>query len=209
MSSFRDRTQAGEQLAVLVGARNFPHPVVLALPRGGVPVAQPIAQSLNCPLDVIVVRKLGVPGQEEVGFGAISEDNVRVLNDSIINSLSLDDSVINHIALQQQDVLNTRLSSIRKFLAQIDLHDKTAIIVDDGIATGIDAKAACIVARQRGAAKVVVAVPAAPTDWRETLGDVADEYIAVVESDAFAGVGAFYEDFSQVTDNEVLALLQK
>ena len=205
---FRDRTDAGRRLVdALRDYANRRDVVVIGLPRGGVAVAAVVARALAAPLDVIVVRKLGVPSHEELGLGAIAEDGVAVFNEEVRALSGVSDAEVQEIIGRQQQVLEQRLERVRAIRPEVTLRDRTVIIVDDGIATGIDARAACRVARTRGAAKIVLAVPAAPADWKERLAGEADEFVACIEERDFMAVGQFYDDFSAVTDEEFLALL--
>lgn len=204
---FANRADAGRRLAKRVVDLHPADPVVVGLPRGGVPVAAEVAAVLQCPLDVIVVRKLGVPGHEELGFAAIAEDGVTVVNDAVVVGEGVSRADETAEERRQRDTLDRRVTSIRAHHVAVPLAGKSVIVVDDGIATGIDARAACRVARLRGASQVVLAVPVAPAGWQDELGGEADVFVAVHEPATFGGVGQFYEDFTQVTDEEVLALL--
>lgn len=205
--TFRDRVDAGRQLAAALASERVRQPVVIGLPRGGVPVAREVAQALHAPLDVIVVRKLGVPGHEELGMGAISEDDVVVFNQDVIDSGGIGKEAVDAALARERRTLDARRDSIRAAHAPVPLKGRTVIVVDDGIATGVDARAACRVARSRGAARVVLAVPVAPADWRERLAREADAFVAVEEDPFFAAVGAYYDDFSPTSDDEVLQCL--
>ena len=204
---FRDRADAGRQLAAKLTAYAEQHPVVIGLPRGGVPVAAEVAHALHAPLDVIVVRKLGTPGNPELGFGAVSEEDVVVFNHEVIRHAGLWQSDIDRTIARERIELQRRLMLLRERHRQIPLKGQTVIIVDDGIATGIDARAACRVARARGAARVVLAMPVAPDDWTITLEREADAFVAVHEDRALGAVGAFYDDFTQVDDDVVARCL--
>lgn len=204
---FRDRVDAGRRLGRLLRPVALQDPVVLGLPRGGVPVAREVADALGAPLDVIVVRKIGVPGHEELGLGAIAEDGIVVFNEDIKASVDVPEDVLADALAEQRRTLASRLAGIRAVHPPVPLAGRTAIIVDDGLATGIDARAACRVARARGAGRVVLAVPVAPDDWRSRLAGEADLLIAVEEAVDFMAVGQFYEEFPQTSDAEVLAAL--
>ena len=205
---FRDRVDAGEQLAAKLVAYAGQSVVVIGLPRGGIPVAREVAKALHAPLDVIVVRKLGTPGNQELGFGAVSEEEVVVFNHDLIRSLGIWQSDIDRTIARERQELTRRLNGIRSRYAQQVLKDRVVIVVDDGIATGIDAKAACRVARARGAKLVVLATPVAPSDWKATMEREADVLVAVHEDPLFMAVGAYYEDFTQVSDEQVLECLE-
>ncbi len=201
---FRDRRDAGDRLGRLLVDRALADPVVLGLPRGGVIVAAEVARMLDAPMDVIVVRKLGAPGQPELAIGAIGEGDVRVMNPG---SDRVEPEVLREIIAYERSELARRATVYRASHEQVPLADRTAVIVDDGVATGATAMAACRVARAHGAKQVVLAVPVAPRGWVRTMGGAADEYVAVTAPRNMWGVGRFYEDFAQVTDAEVLAAM--
>jgi len=207
---FRNRAEAGQLLAKrLAKYANRSDVRVLALPRGGVPVGYEVAQALNAPLDVLVVRKLGVPGHEELAMGAIASGGVRVLNGSVVEGLNIPDDVIDAIAARELDELERRERAYRDDRPAPSVQGRTIILVDDGIATGSTMKAAIKALRQLEAARIVVATPtAALSTVREMRPDV-DELVAVMTPADFAGVGQWYEDFSQTTDGEVRELLDK
>jgi putative phosphoribosyl transferase len=204
---FVDRVDAGRRLAAVLQEYRSRNPVVIGLPRGGVPVAREVAMVLAAPLDVIVVRKLGVPGHEELGLGAIAEDGVVVFNEDVMRSADATEDEVDAVIERESSVLRRRITQIRATHPATPLKDRVVIVVDDGLATGISARAACRVAKQRGAASVVLATPVAPADWRRRLAGEADAFVAVEESDEFMAVGQFYEDFSAVEDEEVLRCL--
>jgi putative phosphoribosyl transferase len=206
---FADRTDAGRRLAEVVReAGPYERPIVLGLPRGGVPVARPVAEILDAPLDVLVVRKLGAPMNEEVAMGAIGPGGIRVLDDRIAGMVGADDATLGRIEKREAAELERREQIFRAGRPPLDLTGRTAVIVDDGVATGATAGVACRVARAMGAARVVLAVPVAPREWRERIGPVADDFIAVREEHDLWAVGQYYRDFRQTTDDEVLALLR-
>ena len=210
MMQFRNRIEAGQQLAKrLTKYANRSDVLVLALPRGGVPVGYEVAQALNAPLDVFVVRKLGVPGYEELAMGAIASGGVRVLNGSVVEGLSIPEDVIDAVAARELRELERRERAYRDDRPAPDVQGRTVILVDDGIATGSTMRAAVGALRQLEAARIVVATPtAALSTVREMRPDV-DELVAVMTPADFAGVGQWYEDFSQTTDGEVRELLDK
>ena len=181
--------------------------MVVGLPRGGVPVALEVAKELGVPLDLILVRKLGVPWQPELAAGAIGEGGVRVINSDIVESTGMSDEEVTHVEARERSELDRRVRIFRGGAEPLDLVGRTVIIVDDGIATGATAKAACRVVRSRGAARVVMAVPVAPAGWEEEFSGMADETACLHAPARFGGVGQFYEDFSQVSDDEVVRLL--
>ncbi|WP_117213310.1 phosphoribosyltransferase [Allorhizocola rhizosphaerae] len=205
MRPFRDRTEAGERLAERVRHLAGESPVVLGLPRGGVAVAARVARALGAPLDVIVVRKLGFPGQPELAMGAIGEDNVRVSNEGIM-SLADPDRVA-AVEHAEREELRRRVDAWRAGRPAVPLHGRTVVIVDDGIATGATAAVACQVARLRGAARVILAVPVAPPEAVGELADAADEVIAVLTPAGFSAVGQWYRDFAPTTNDEVTRFL--
>ena len=206
--AFRDRAEAGRVLATRLTHLRGEPVVVLGLPRGGVTVAAEVARELDAPLDVIVVRKLGVPTQPELGMGAIGEDGVRVVNDDIVQATRVTDEQIAAVEALERDELERRAVRFRAYHARVPLDDRVALIVDDGIATGSTARAACAVARAHGATRVVLATPVAPPDWTARLADVADELVAVDTPWPFYAIGEFYEDFAQLTDEQVVDALR-
>jgi putative phosphoribosyl transferase len=202
-SSFRDRHDAGTQLAHHLLERGVRADVVVGLPRGGVPVALDVARTLRVPLDVIVVRKIGVPGHRELAMGAIGEDGVRVLDDDLVTRLGVSERQIARIEAEEQAELTRRVGWIRRRFPRIDLTGRRVVVVDDGVATGSTARAACLVARAHGASHVLLAVPVAPDDWTDTMGHAADEYVALLTPWSFMAVGNWYDDFSAVSDAQV------
>ncbi|MFF2074026.1 phosphoribosyltransferase family protein [Kitasatospora sp. NPDC058162] len=204
---FTDRTEAGRRLAGLLAHLAGPDTVVVALPRGGVPVAAEVAAALGAPLDICVIRKLGVPYQPELGMGAIGEDGVRVLNEQVIRLAGVGDGQLAQVERRERAELERRALRYRGDRPAADLRGRTVVVVDDGIATGSTARAACRIVRARGAARVVLAVPVAPRDWTERLSEVADELVCVDTPSPFFAIGEFYADFSQTGDEEVLRLL--
>ncbi len=210
MMKFRDRIEAGQRLAArLTKYANRADVLVLALPRGGVPVGYEVAQELNAPLDVFVVRKLGVPGHEELAMGAIASGGVRVLNRSVVEGLNIPEHVIDAAAARELHELERRERAYRDDRPAPEVQGRTVILVDDGIATGSTMRAAVEALRQLAASHIVVATPtAALSTVREMRPDV-DELVAVMTPADFAGVGQWYEDFSQTTDEEVRDLLER
>ncbi|MSU61955.1 MAG: phosphoribosyltransferase [Pedosphaera sp.] len=207
---FRNRVEAGQLLAKrLMNYANRSDVLVLALPRGGVPVAYEVAQALNAPLDVFVVRKLGVPGYEELAMGAIASGGVRVLNGSVVESLGISSETIDTVAARELRELKRRERAYRHDLPAPAVQGSTVILVDDGIATGSTMRAAIEALRHLKAARIVVAVPTASfSTVREMRPDV-DELVAVMMPADFSGVGQWYQDFSQTTDEEVRDLLER
>lgn len=207
-AQFRDRTEAGERLAEkLAGYADQPNVIILALPRGGVPVAAEVADKLNLPLDVFVVRKLGLPGQPELAMGAIATGGVRVLNGAVLNARRIPDDVINAVAAEEYQELRRRERSYRDDLPPPEVEGKTVVIVDDGVATGSTMLAAVAALRQLNARRIIVATPVIARSTYDSLKKHADEVVAVVVPETFYGVGQWYEDFSQTTDEEVHEIL--
>lgn len=205
---FADRRQAGLALAALLTDLRNSDAVVLGLPRGGVPVAAVVAEALSLPLDIIVVRKLGFPGQPEVAMGAIGEGGARVLNPSIVALGWITGEELEKVERVESAELLRRLSILRSGHEPIDLRGRTAIIVDDGIATGATVRVACAVARQRGASQVVVATPVMSPEAMDELAD-ADRVTSVLRPRGFRAVGEYYRDFNQTADEEVVRLLDE
>ncbi|GFE25377.1 phosphoribosyltransferase family protein [Streptomyces nigrescens] len=204
---FTDRADAGHRLAEALRHLEGEDPVVLGLPRGGVPVAFQVARALHAPLDVIVVRKLGVPYQRELGFGAIGEGGVRVISDDIVRRGRLEQADLASVEHAEAAELARQAERFRAGRPRLSLEGRTAIVVDDGIATGATAAAACQVVRAHGAARVVLAVPVAPPDAAERLRGATDEFVCLSTPFAFSAVGEWYQDFSQTPDDEVVSLL--
>lgn len=206
---FVDRRDAGRRLAERLRYIRGRDLVILGLPRGGIPVAAEVAAALGAPLDVSVVRKLGVPYQPELGMGAIGEDGVRVINDEVVATARVSPAELAEVEARERVELERRGRLYRGGRRPLDLRGRTAVIVDDGVATGSTARAACCFARARGAARVVLAVPVAPPGWTTRLEDVADELVCLDTPGNFFGVGQFYGDFTQTTDDQVVTLLER
>ena len=207
---FRDRTEAGKYLATkLLSYKNRPDVLVLALPRGGVPVAFEVAQALRVPLDIFLVRKLGVPGHEELAMGAISTGGVRVLNEDIVDYLRIPEQVIDAVAAEELKELERRELAYRGNRAEPDVKGKTVILVDDGLATGSTIRAAAQALRQQQPARIVVAVPVSAPETCDEYRIGVDEIICAVTPEPFLGVGMWYLDFPQTTDDEVRDLLER
>ena len=208
ITRFRDRTEAGELLAEkLASYANKPNVIVLALPRGGVPVGAQVAKRLNVPLDVFVVRKLGLPGHPELAMGAIAIGGVRVINRDVVEGLQIPELVIDAVVAQEQEELARRRHAYRGDLPAPQVRGKTVILVDDGIATGSTMIAAVAALRQLDAGRIVVAAPVIARSTFHQIHHAADEVVAVIVPEDFQGVGQWYEDFSQTTDEEVRELL--
>ena len=207
---FRDRTEASRKLADHLAAyANYPNAMVLALPRGGVPVAFEVAEALNLPLDIFVVRKLGLPSHEEFAIGAIASGGACVLNQDLIHQLSLSDEVIEHIVAREQHELERRERTYRGQRPMLDVRNRIIIIVDDGLATGSSMRAAIAALRQKRPAKLIVAVPVGARETCSELEALADEAICLETPENFSAVGLWYSDFSQITDEEVIDLLER
>src|ERR1022692_2637155 len=208
---FASRTEAGRQLAAATGLAELPagQVVVLGLPRGGVPVALPIAVAIGAPLDVIVVRKLGVPFQPELGMGAIGEAGARVISGDVLSHARVTERQLAAVEARERAELARRARRSRGSRPPLPLDGKIAVIVDDGIATGSTARAACQIARARGAARVVLAVPVAPPGFAARIGSDADDFTCLQTPDPFYSIGQFYTDFRATSDDQVLACLDE
>jgi putative phosphoribosyl transferase len=206
MTVFADRTAAGRELGARLAHLADRHPVVVGLPRGGVVVAREVAAALGAPLDVIVVRKVGVPAQPELAMGAVGEGGVTVRNDEVVGRAGAAAS-FDRVASREREVVAARAAGYRAVRAAVPLAGRLVVVVDDGLATGATARAACEVARAHGAAGIVLAVPVAPAEWTADLGDVADEYVCVDAPRWFGAVGSFYDDFRATDDAEVVSIL--
>jgi putative phosphoribosyl transferase len=208
VSRFPDRRSAGQVLAsLLLDYVGRPDVMVLALPRGGVPVAFEVARALQAPLDVFIVRKLGVPGHEELAMGAIASGNVRVLNRTVVESLQIPSDVIDAIAEQEHSELQRRELLFRDHRPPVQLLGKTVILVDDGLATGSTMRAAIAAVRQQYAARIVVAVPVADAETCAEIRTQVDEVVCALMPEDLGAVGRWYLDFAQTTDDEVRELL--
>lgn len=208
MPGFVDRADAGRRLGQQLAARSdLIEPVVVGLPRGGVPVAAEVAQILAAPLDVILVRKLGAPGQPELALGAIGEGDIVIVDREIVARSCVSEEDLAAVEERERAELALRSQRLRGPMRRRQLRGRTVVIVDDGLATGSTARAACSVARAAGARRIVLAVPVAPAGWTDRLGPAADDYVAVQAPVDFRAVGQFYADFSQVSDDEVIAAL--
>jgi putative phosphoribosyl transferase len=205
---FADRADAGRRLAAALAPLKDTDVIVLGLPRGGVPVAAEVARALSAPLDVVIVRKLGLPFEREVAMGAIGEDGVRVLDQYIIGAARVTPDQIEAVERRERAVLESRVRSFRHNRPRIDLTGRTAIIVDDGIATGATASAACRVARAMGAARVILAAPVGAPDTVRDFAD-ADEIVCPLTPLHFVAVGRHYLDFTQTSDEEVIRILDE
>jgi predicted phosphoribosyltransferase len=207
---FLDRREAGERLAErLRNYANQPGVIVLALPRGGVPVGFEVAEALHAPLDVFVVRKLGVPGQEELAMGALASGGVRVLDDEVMRLVRVSPQDVERMTMAANEELSRQEARYRGERAFPDIRDKTVILVDDGLATGSTMRAAVRALRSQRPAAIVVAVPVGAAETCDALRSVADDVVCIETPEPFRAVGLWYEDFSQTTDDEVHALLDR
>ena len=205
---FQDRREAGRLLATkLMQYANLPDVIALALPRGGVPVAYEVARALGAPMDVFIVRKLGLPGHEELAMGAVASGGVRVLNDALVKALGIPNYVIAAVTAREQEELVRREGLYRGDRPPPDVRNRTAILVDDGLATGASMQAAIAALRQLQPARIVVAVPTASPETCEALKIEVDDVVCATTPEPFRAVGLWYEDFSQTTDEEVKELL--
>jgi putative phosphoribosyl transferase len=210
ITQFRDRTEAGQLLAAQLATYvDRPDVLVLALPRGGVLVAFEVARVLHAPLDVLVVRKLGVPGQEELAMGAIAAGGARFLNDDVVQFLGISDEVIDQAAEHEQRELERRERLYRGDRPACDVRGRTVILVDDGIATGATMHAALVAVKQQQPARVIIAIPTAAPSTCEEFAAEGDEVVAVIRPEPFYAVGLWYEDFPQTSDEEVRDLLER
>jgi putative phosphoribosyl transferase len=207
---FRDRTDAGRRLAgALSSYAGRPDLLVLALPRGGLPVGYEVARALHAPLDVILVRKLGVPGHEELAMGAIASGGVRIVSQDVVASLGIPERVIAAAAASEEHELARREQAYRHQLPSPPIPGRTVLLVDDGLATGSTMRAAAAAVKSQGPERVVVAVPVAPAETCATLRAEVDEVVCLLSPSPFISVGTFYENFSQTSDDEVRALLER
>lgn len=210
MNRFKNRMEAGRFLAMrLSNFANRADVLVLALPRGGVPVAYEVAAALNVPMDVFLVRKLGVPGHQELAMGAIATGDVRVLNDDVVRYLGIPDEVIDEVAAQEQEELERRAQLYRGDRPARPVQNRVVILVDDGLATGSTMRAAALALRQQHPAAIVVAVPVASSQTCEEFRAEVDDVICALTPEPFYAVGLWYEDFDQTTDAEVRDLMAR
>jgi len=210
MALFQDRRDAGRKLArELAGYANRADVLVLALPRGGVPVAFEVAKALKAPLDIFLVRKLGVPGHEELAMGAIASGGVRVLNDTVVDALNIPDRLIDAVAEKERQELERRERAYRGNRPKPEVRGKTVILVDDGLATGASMRAAIEGLRAQDPASIVMAVPTASPETCEAFEDTVEDVVCAETPQPFFGVGYWYQDFSQTTDEEVRTLLAR
>ena len=209
MVTFRDRHDAGRQLAAALDGYRRADVVVLGLPRGGVMVGYEVAIGLGAPLDAIVVRKLGLPEQPELAMGAVGEGGVRVLNPEVVRGSGVSTADLRAVELSERAELEQRVRQFRAVRPRLDLSGRTALVVDDGIATGATARAACLVARALGAADVVLAVPVGPPSTLADLARITDDVVCLVAPRFFAAVGQYYRHFPEVSSDDVVEALAK
>jgi predicted phosphoribosyltransferase len=209
MAQFRDRRDAGRKLAQeLLHYADRPDVIVLALPRGGVPVAYEVALALHAPLDILIVRKLGLPGHEELAIGAIASGGIRVLNEGIIRALNIPEEVVERVAQPEMQELQRREQAYRGNVSTPELHNRTVILIDDGLATGASMRAAVAGVRAQDPERIVVAVPTAALETCEAFENEVDEIVCAITPEPFLGVGRWYEDFEQTTDEGVRLFLE-
>ncbi len=207
---FRDRSDAGRALAArLISSVSDQNPLILALPRGGVPVAFEAAKALHAELDIFLVRKLGVPGHEELAIGALASGGVRILNEALIADLRLSQKAIEDVTSREQVELERREKLYRAGRPAIPVRDRTVVLIDDGLATGASMKAASRALRAEGPRRLIVAVPVAAHQTCDELRGEVDQVVCVETPDPFLAVGIWYEDFQQTTDEEVQLLLER
>lgn len=206
---FQDRTDAGKRLATrLTAYERQPQTIVLGLPRGGVPVAFEVAQALELPLDVLIVRKLGLPDQKEMAMGAIASGHVRILNQRLLQNLQLSPEVIEQVTREEQRELERRERAYRGNRPPLELCDRTVILVDDGLATGATMKAAVAALQRQHPARIVVAVPVGSTHACQTFEKIIDDIVCAESPEPFSAIGLWYDNFDQTTDEEVRNLLK-
>jgi len=206
---FKDRLDAGRQLASRLGRYTALEPVVVGLPRGGLPVAAEVADRLGAPLDIIVVRKIGLPWQPELGIGAVAEGGIRVLNDVLVEEVGIEPIELEAATARERGELARRVHRYRGERSAVPVDGRVVIVVDDGLATGYTARAAIEAIRRGGARRVILAVPVAPEDSVAAMRGVADEVVVVDTPPRFFAIGDFYEDFAQTSDEEVVSLLER
>jgi putative phosphoribosyl transferase len=207
---FHHRAEAGQELAAQLLAYQWrPDVLVLGLPRGGVPVAFEVARALHAPLDVLLVRKLGVPDEEELAMGAIASGGVRILNQEIVRALCIPETIIEAVTAREQQELSRREHLYRGDRQASVMADRVVILVDDGIATGATMRAAIAVVRDQHPARLIAAIPVAPPSVCQVISAEVDEWVCLLMPDAFLGVGQWYQDFPQITDEQVRDLLEQ
>jgi predicted phosphoribosyltransferase len=208
MERFRNRKEAGQRLAAGLQEYRGKEVIVLAIPRGGVVVGYEVAKALEAPIDIVVPRKLGAPGNPELAIGAVAEDGTLILDDNLVNMLGVSVEYVNRVVNSELAEIKRRTLKYRAGMEPIKLSSKTVIIVDDGLATGATMKAAITSARKRGASEIVVATPVAPPDTVLEISKLVNRVVCPVVYEPFFAIGQFYDDFSQVEDEEVIHLLE-
>jgi putative phosphoribosyl transferase len=206
---FSSRHDAGRQLAARLLPLTGEQPLVIGLPRGGVPVAEEVALALGAPLEILAVRKIGAPGNPEYGIGAIAEDGTRLFDLEAVAALGIDADALEEIVARESAELQRRVAAYRGARPSLALRDRTVVVVDDGVATGVTDTAALRAARRRGPRRLVLAVPVCAPDSAARLRQEADELVCLIEPEQLYGVGQWYADFAQVSDAEVLAALER
>lgn len=208
MISFSNRIEAGRLLAQALKSLAKENPIIVALPRGGLPVAGEIAKELNAPLDFLAVKKIGAPGNPEFALGAVSEDGEPLLSEDLIERFAFDRNEVLEIANRKILEAREQAKYLRAAAPPIEVRSRTVILVDDGLATGSTMEAAVRIMRKKGASKIIVAIPVASTDAYERIGKLADKVVSLLTPPIFYAVGAFYDDFSQVSDAEAEEILR-
>ena len=203
-----DRAEAGRLLAARLAGYGYEDPIVLALPRGGVPVGAEVSRSLGAPLDIFIARKLGAPKQPELGIGAVAQGGVLVLNERIVRALGLPEEHVRKAAEEELREVERRLRLLRGNRSEPSVEGRTVILVDDGLATGATARAAVLALGERGPGRLVLAVPVCPPRTADLLRPEVDELVVLATPEDFYAVGSFYGNFEQVTDEEVVRLLE-
>jgi len=209
VGSFRDRKDAGRRLAERLEQYREESPIILALPRGGVPVAYEISRALRAPLDIFIARKLGAPGREEFGIGAVAQGGVRVLNEHAVEALEIPKEYIERAAKEKTEEIERRLRSLRGDRPEPEIEGRTAILVDDGLATGVTARAAVEALRRQNPRRLVLAVPVCAAQTVEPLRPGVDELVCLEVPSNLMAISLWYEDFYQVPDEEVIELLER
>lgn len=206
---YSNRKLAGQELAERLRTLRDRDPLVLALPRGGVPVAFEVAEALQAPLDLLLVRKLGVPGQEELAFGAVASGGARVINEEVVNAAGITQDKIDEVTERERRELQRRAQAYRGDAPESDVSGRNVIVIDDGLATGATMRAGMAALRERQPVSIVAAVPVGPLDSVKALAEDADDVVCPATPDTFRAIGQWYRDFTQVSDNTVRELLQR
>lgn len=207
--TYTDRAEAGRALADELRDLGLDDPVILAMPRGGVPIAREVAVALDAPLDVVVIRKVGAPGHEEYGIGAVGEGGVTLLDPVAVARLGAVEERIQQTVDREREELRRRVERYRGGRPGVEVEGREVVVVDDGVATGVSARAALQVLRERGASRIVLAVPVGSPRGLDDLAEEADDVVCPLRPPGFRAVGQYYDDFHQVTDEEVVAILEE